>query len=99
MTVIGAFSKVIFKVTTGFLFFADKYRLAYYKHLYGNQIELDKNIVFGRGSSITVFSGGKGSNMKLGRDSTFRRNCIISLELGGKLIIGDSSFFSTTGVR
>ena len=90
----SAFSKFIFKATTGFLSFADKYRLAYYTHLYGNQLELDNNIVFGRGSSITIFPGGKDSKIKLSRDNTFRRNCIITLDLGGQLIIGHSNFFN-----
>ena len=96
--VMSAFSKFIFKATTGFLSFADKYRLAYYTHLYGNQLELDNNIVFGRGSSITIFPGGKDSKIKLSRDNTFRRNCIITLDLGGQLIIGHSNFL-TIGVR
>ena len=88
------FSRIIFGALTRFLAFADKYRLAYYKHLYGNQLELDDNIVFGRGSSITIFPGGKDSKIKWERDNTFRRNCIITLDLGGQLLMGKGNFFN-----
>ena len=87
-------TKALFKLVSTYLAYADRYRLLYYKYLYGEQLVLGEHIAFGEGSSIVIHPNSEKARLELGSGTIFRSGCGLRLVNDGHLIIGVNNFFN-----
>jgi acetyltransferase-like isoleucine patch superfamily enzyme len=87
-------SKLLFRFYSLISILSDKYRLSYFKHLYGNQLVLQGGIHFGKGSSIVFFPGSALGKLLLGARCIFRKRCTLSIDGTGQMTLGNDNFFN-----
>jgi len=85
---------VIFKFVTFIRTLFTKYRLDYYRHLYGGKVSIASDVIFGSGSHISIPFNVTEAKLVIGNNTRFRQYCIVTLDALGHLTIGNNTFFN-----